>query len=928
MSDSRRIELEYAVSKLNWDIIGMCETRRGSEEINEFSEYILYHTKSTKGLNGVGFLVKKHLKKDIIYFKSYSDRVATLNISLPNKNVLSMVQAYAPTEKCKDVELNAFYEVLELALEAEHSNNLIIMGDFNAQIGKALQGEELAFGKYSNGKRSKHGQRLVEFALENNLKFINSMFKIRKNRKWTWQSPSGLYYTEIDYILTRSTVEVHNFDIIQNLNFNTDHRMIRCKIHIDTKKKRKYIKPNQNHTRNLPILTQENGKQLEEKFRAAIEQTDDIQIQYDNFEKEMISLISQIFKTQKTRKEEMRTQIQELLEKRKQLYKKTRTKEVKNRITQISKEINRTITENTKARRKATFEKYIKKTGAVKKAYKDLQASSKWTINILDKTRKTISKRSDIVKEATAFYRELYYTQTITNFENFMSKNSYMFDKIPQILISEIDFSIKTQKNEKAPGEDRITNELIKSISEPLKRPLQTMFNRILEKRTTPNQWSKSITTLLHKKGDRADLNNYRPISLMSNFYKIFSKIVLNRLSKILDENQPCEQAGFRKNFSTIDHIFVVTQLIEKCNEYNNTLYICFIDFTKAFDSIEHQAIWEALTQQGIDKEYVELLYNIYSKCSAKIRMERDGSEFPVRKGVRQGDPLSPKIFSAVLEMVFRKIGWEKQGIKINGEYLSHLRFADDIAIFSEESTQLQEMVNKLARESRKVGLFLNATKTKIITNGKDHVITVEGQNIEYVSQYIYLGQSISFEDQTETEINRRIATAWKKYWGLKEIMKNRDINIKIKSKLYNMVILPCLTYGCQTWSLRKKDENKLSVHQRKMERSMLDIKLSDKIKNKIIRKKTQVTDIHSKIRNLKWKWAGHVCRMPCNRWARKLIEWIPLDGKRNKGRPRRRWEDAFTEICGPMWRREARYRDRWRKLGEAYATEATSTSQ
>ncbi|XP_022832244.1 craniofacial development protein 2-like [Spodoptera litura] len=207
MSDSRRIELEYAISKLNWDIIGLCETRRKSEEINEFPDYILYHTKSIKGLHGVGFLVKKHLKKNIIYFKSYSDRVATLDISLPKGKVLSIVQVYAPTEKCNDEELNTFYKTLDLAVEVAHNRNLIIMGDFNAQIGKALQGEDSAFGKYSNGKRSKHGQRLVEFALENNLKFTNSMFKIRKNRKWTWLSPNGQHRTEIDYILTSSNVK-------------------------------------------------------------------------------------------------------------------------------------------------------------------------------------------------------------------------------------------------------------------------------------------------------------------------------------------------------------------------------------------------------------------------------------------------------------------------------------------------------------------------------------------------------------------------------------------------------------------------------------------------------------------------------------------------------------------------------------------------
>ena len=108
----------------------------------------------------------------------------------------------------------------------------------------------------------------------------------------------------------------------------------------------------------------------------------------------------------------------------------------------------------------------------------------------------------------------------------------------------------------------------------------------------------------------------------------------------------------------------------------------------------------------------------------------------------------------------------------------------------------------------------------------------------------------------------------------------------------------------------------------------MLGIKLSDKIKNEVIRNKTKVTDIVEKVRNLKWKWAGHVCRMPYDRWARILVEWVPRDGQRNKGRPRKRWEDIFKEKSGPDWRKQARDRERWRKLGEAYATEATSTCQ
>lgn len=369
----------------------------------------------------------------------------------------------------------------------------------------------------------------------------------------------------------------------------------------------------------------------------------------------------------------------------------------------------------------------------------------------------------------------------------------------------------------------------------------------------------------------------------------------------------------------------MVTQIVEKAKEYGKTLYLCFIDYTKAFDSLEHSAIWKTLVEQGIDIKYVELLHSIYSKNSARIKLEREGPAFPIRKGVRQGDPLSPKIFSSVLETIFRNLDWECKGVKVNGEYLSHLRFADDIVVFTEKPKHLENMLQELVEESGKVGLSMNGAKTKILTNGTEVKIIINGQEIEYVKEYVYLGQSISFEDQTEKEINRRIAISWRKYWSFKEIMKNSKIKMNLKRKLYEIAILPCLTYGCQTWSLRLKEEHKLGVMQRKMERSMLGIKLSDRVTNEEIRMKTKITDIVERIRSLKWKWAGHICRMENERWTKKIIEWVPRDGKRKRGRPRKRWEDIFKERCGPDWRRQARDREKWRKLGEAYAAEATS---
>ena len=108
---------------------------------------------------------------------------------------------------------------------------------------------------------------------------------------------------------------------------------------------------------------------------------------------------------------------------------------------------------------------------------------------------------------------------------------------------------------------------------------------------------------------------------------------------------------------------------------------------------------------------------------------------------MRQGDTISPKLFTASLESIFRKSDWQGMGINIDGEYLSNLRFADDISTTTETSEELQKMLNDLNKESMKVGLKMNRTKTKVMFNDKvpKKLIQIEGETLEEVDEYIYL---------------------------------------------------------------------------------------------------------------------------------------------------------------------------------------------
>ncbi|KAK6736469.1 hypothetical protein RB195_019263 [Necator americanus] len=118
----------------------------------------------------------------------------------------------------------------------------------------------------------------------------------------------------------------------------------------------------------------------------------------------------------------------------------------------------------------------------------------------------------------------------------------------------------------------------------------------------------------------------------------------------MLDEAQPQEQAGFRQGFSCLDHIQTVSRVIEVCREYRLPLVLTFVDYEKVFDSVETNAILSALVDQGVDASYVRTLANCYERCTTRIQLFHRPLTIPIGKRVRQGDTISPKLFTATLQ--------------------------------------------------------------------------------------------------------------------------------------------------------------------------------------------------------------------------------------------------------------------------------------
>ena len=229
-------------------------------------------------------------------------------------------------------------------------------------------------------------------------------------------------------------------------------------------------------------------------------------------------------------------------------------------------------------------------------------------ITLLDKQGKEVQEQDKIMERIEEFYSELYDSDQAVTIQTDPKE-------VPPIMAWEVEAALRKMKNGKEAGKDQVNIETLKAGDETIAKQLAKLYAKCITERRIPKTWKEANMGIFFKKGNRKYIKNYRPICLLSNMYKLFTKIITTRLEKKLDENQPSrEQAGFRSKYSTTDHIHAINQLKEKCSEYNIPLCVAFVDYEKASDSVQTQAILTSLQEQGIEDVYIEILKDIYGQ--------------------------------------------------------------------------------------------------------------------------------------------------------------------------------------------------------------------------------------------------------------------------------------------------------------------------
>ena len=439
--------------------------------------------------------------------------------------------------------------------------------------------------------------------------------------------------------------------------------------------------------------------------------------------------------------------------------------------------------------------------------------------------------------------------------------------------------------------------------------------------------------------------------------YKLFSKILHARIHAKLNKAQSRDQAGFRPDYACEDHLFVITQLAERHNEFGIPLWVATIDFKKAFDTINHSILWEALGEQEIERTYIEMLQHLYARQTAKVRTDTASRKFDIGRGTKQGDPISPPLFNAVIEHLVRKLKsrWAEKGWGIqlrlgSAEKLTNLRFADDILLTASSLPQLKKLLADLAKTAKTAGLEPHAGKTKILHNGvgygvgakKARVANMDIDILSTESATTYLGRSLRLKAGTDEEIGSRISKAWAKFGTLRAELTNKNISIKKRLKLFDATISPTILYACSSWAMTLERQRKLRTTQRKMVRTMTRchahfkgdttedyvawITASTKLAEELT-SKYEVKDWVSRQAGIQWKWAERVANRHDGRWTKEVLSWSTVTN-RKQGRPEKRWVDDISKLISKEtgtitndqgWIAWAKNRTCWSKWQEAF---------
>uniref|UniRef100_A0AAV1T4T1 Reverse transcriptase domain-containing protein n=1 Tax=Peronospora matthiolae TaxID=2874970 RepID=A0AAV1T4T1_9STRA len=290
----------------------------------------------------------------------------------------------------------------------------------------------------------------------------------------------------------------------------------------------------------------------------------------------------------------------------------------------------------------------------------------------------------------------------------------------------EIEDQVQRARGSSSPGLDGVGYDIFKLFTAQLLPALHAAFARCWQSKRVPQSWKVGVVRLLHKKGDRLDPSNWRPICLQQAIYKLYAGVLSRRFTRWLDVNgrHADAQKGFRAMNGCGEHNFLAAMLVDQARRKHQELHVVWYDFANAFGSVPHDLLWEALQRQGVPPEFVACCRGLYADAAFTIGNAVDGTTAPIalKVGVFQGCPLSPHLFTAAIAPLLHALkSLPDTGVKLSSEDRpGAAAYADDLKTFSSTVDGFQRQHSVVQDFLRWTGMKANSLKCSTMSVQRD----------------------------------------------------------------------------------------------------------------------------------------------------------------------------------------------------------------
>ena len=873
---------------------------------------------------------------------------------------LTLIHVYAPTNDTDEEAKDHFYEKLQAIVDKTPKHDLLVItGDLNAKVGSDVEGYERVMGKHGVGIRNDNGEKLCDFCGMNDLVITGTIFPHKEIHKQTWISPDRRTCNQIDHVLINRKFKTSVLDTraIRSADIASDYHLVCTKLRLKL-----WAAPERRGIRRTRYDTQklESGEcrrqfrlelrnrfeilQREEQEDDKIDQPEAVLEKANNILEKTYNMTAKKVLGYKTKKVKpwISKEAWDLIEQRKEIKLKldgTNSERLKEKRRVEYKAKDREVKRQIRRDKRNWSEGIAKEAeeAASMQNMKTLYSLTKTICNdkprqstvVNDRNGNALTSNEDRRKRWKEHFMEILNREEPAdpiNEDVNEQQDTADIDTGP-VSKAEIRRAIKTLKNGKAPGKDMITAELLKADLEFTTDRVKELIDTIWSLEKVPLKWKRGLFIKIPKKGNLRECKNWRGVTLLPVASEILGRIIIERICIGIDHRLRKEQAGFRSGRGTTEQIFILRNILEQVNEWQATLYINFVDFEKAFDSVHRNGLWTKMSQYGIPQKIINIVKAMYDGFECAIVEEEATSEwFKLTTGVKQGCTMSGFLFLLIIDWVMRRTVKE-EGTGLRWKFTSKLEdldFADDIALISSMQRHVQLKTNRLVENAERAGLRVNVGKCKVMrVNARNNeAITVNGVALEDVEKFTYLGATVCKQGGGEEDIKARLGKARGAFVKLNRVWSSSSVSRKTKIRLYKTLVKPVLMYGCETWKMNENDAKKIDVFQNQCLRRVMKIKWQDKISNRELLERANVEKLSEEVRRRRWRFIGHVLRQQPDNDCVTALTWTP-EGTRKRGRPKTTWrrtvEKERSKAGWQSWsevRTAAQDRNCWKAQG------------